>query len=296
MNDLRARARAARGNARRIQGDLAGAGGDLRQAARLLPEGTGDPLEEAFVRLRQAYLSMARRRFQEAIGAFDGVLRLYRLVGEDHWVGRTLIDKGTAVGYSGAPDRAIRLIERGLEMLDPARDPRMALAGKHNLALFRCENGDLERAMSLIKELLPLHAARRERLSLVRLRWLEGRLAQAQSRMSQAEEAYLEVQREFVRRELGFEAALVSLDLAGVYLEQGRSGELKRLAADVLPLFRSLEIHREALVALTLFKRAADREQITLRWIAELSSYLERARANPKLMFKPPGRPPVAGA
>ncbi len=291
VNDLRARALATRGNARRIGGDLGGAEGDLAAAAELLGEGTADPLEEAFVLQRVACLRMDRRQFPEAMRAFDGALALYRLTGETHAVGRTLIDKGLASGYAGDPDAAIRLIESGLARLDPARDPRTALAAKHNLALFRCERGDLDRATSLVKELLPLYAARRERLSLLRLRWLEGKLAQAQRRLPQAEEAFLEVQSAFLERQLGYDAALVTLDLAQVYLEQGRIADLQLLAAQVLPVFCSLDIHREALVALTLFKRAVDMQEVTLRWIHELSAYLELARSNPKLSFQPPARP-----
>lgn len=292
--DLQARALATRGNARRIRGDLAAAASDLQQAGERLQEGTGDPMEEAFVLLRLAYLQLDRREFVPAMAGFDRAIGRFRLVGESHWVGRTLIDKGLASGYSGTPDAAIRLIERGLELLDAARDPRMALAAKHNLALFRCESGDLDRAASLVGELLPLYSARRERISLLKLRWLEGKLAQAQERLPQAEEAFLEVQREFLDRELGFDAALVTLDLAGVYLEQHRADDLKSLAAQVLPVFRTLEIHREALVALTLFKRAVDLQEVTLRWITDLSAYLERARGNPELRFRPPGRPVLA--
>ncbi len=293
--DLRARAHATRANALRIRSDLDGAARDLQRAGRWLAHGTGDPLEEAFVVLREAYLAMERRAFDRAIRFFDRGLRIYRLVGDDHWVGRTLIDKGTACGYSGAPEKAIELIELGLRKLDPARDPRMALAGKHNLALFRCENGDLERAMSLVQELLPLHAARREQISLVRLRWLEGKLAQAQERLAQAEEAFVEVRDQFIERRIGFDAALVSLDLAAVYLQQGRGSELRRLASESLTIFQSLEVHREALVSLALFKKAVEMEQVSLRWIAELAAYLEKARRDPRLRFEPPGSPVVGG-
>ncbi len=293
--DLRARACATHGNARRIQGDLAGAEDDLQRASRLLAGGTADPLEEAFVQLRVAYLRGGQRRFEESLRSFDRAITLFRLAGDDHSVGRTMIDKGRVSGHAGSLERAIQLIERGLELLDPARDPRMALAAKHNLAVFRCECGDLDRATALVRELLPLYAARSERLSMLRLRWLEGKLAQAQRQLSRAEEAFLEVQDEFLRGELGYDAALVTLDLAGVYLEQGRAADLEGLMAQVLPVFQTLEIHREALVALALFKRAVDLQEATLRWVIELSAYLERARGNPKLRFQPPGPPPVSG-
>ena len=70
--------------------------------------------------------------------------------------------------------------------------------------------------------------------------------------------------------------------------QQNRIGEMKRLTAESLPIFRALGIDREALAALALFERAVDRERISLRWIAELAGYLQRARCDPKLAFQPP--------
>lgn len=293
--DLRARAYATRGNALRILGDLAGAEADLSEAGQLLEQGSGDPVEDARVQLRVGYLRGEQRRFEEATRSFDRAIALFRLAGDDHWVGRTLIDKGRFYGHAGSLERAIELTQRGLELLDPARDPRMALAAKHNLAVFRCESGDLERATALVRELLPQYAVRRERLSMLRLRWLEGKLAQAQHRLPEAEKAFVELQGEYLRRKLGYDAALVTLDLAGVYLEQGRAADLQVLMAQILPVFRTLEIHREALAALALFQRAAALQTATLRWVVELSAYLERSRGKPHLRFEPPGPPTVSG-
>jgi len=41
-----------------------------------------------------------------------------------------------------------------------------------------------------------------------------------------------------------YDTALVSLEIATLYAEQGRTAELKRLAAGMLPIFSSLHIHR----------------------------------------------------
>ena len=54
------------------------------------------------------------------------------------------------------------------------------------------------------------------------------------------------------------EAALIgqsvaSLDLAALYAAQGRTAEVRRLAEEMLPVFTSRRIHREALAALIVF-------------------------------------------
>ena len=125
-------------------------------------------------------------------------------------------------------------------------------------------------------------------MDLLRLRWLEGKLAQAQGELERSEVAFEEVRDRFLERRLPYEAALASLDLAAVYYEQGRYGEMKRLAAESLPVFHTLGIHREALAALTLFCEAVERERVSLRFLAELAGYLKRSRNDPRLAFQPP--------
>jgi hypothetical protein len=49
---------------------------------------------------------------------------------------------------------------------------------------------------------------------------------------------------------------LVSLELAGLYLEQGRTADVKRLMRQMEPVFRDQGVHAEARKALALFRRA----------------------------------------
>ena len=55
----------------------------------------------------------------------------------------------------------------------------------------------------------------------------------------------------------------------------------------MLPVFRSREIHREAGAALLLFVEAARAEQLTATFLRELTRYLEAARNNRELVFRP---------
>src|SRR5689334_21553830 len=78
----------------------------------------------------------------------------------------------------------------------------------------------------------------------------EGAIGFGLGRIDQAEASFQEVRKEF--QDLGkvYDAALVSLDLAALSAQQGRTAELKWLAAEMVPIFESREIHREGLVAL----------------------------------------------
>jgi hypothetical protein len=113
-------------------------------------------------------------------------------------------------------------------------------------------------------------------LDRVRLRWAEGDIALGLNRWDEAEAAYREVQEEFESHQMHYNAALVALDLALLLARQGRTEELKRLAADLVTAFESRAIHREATAALILFQRACDEERATDEMISRLASLLRK--------------------
>jgi hypothetical protein len=117
-----------------------------------------------------------------------------------------------------------------------------------------------------------------ERSSLIRLRWLEGKILRDLRWGDEAETAFREVRDELIGLGLGLDAALVSLDLAMILLERGDTGELKRLAAEMIPMFESWDDHRKALAAFLLFQKAAEAEQVTLGLLQEVAVALERTR------------------
>jgi hypothetical protein len=115
-------------------------------------------------------------------------------------------------------------------------------------------------------------------VDLVRLRWVEGKIDFGLGRLRNAEVAFREVQEEFLSRRLGYDAALVSLDLALLYATEGRTGDLKRLAAEILPAFEAREVHREAMAALLMFQGACEEERVTVQLARQLADFLQRER------------------
>jgi hypothetical protein len=70
---------------------------------------------------------------------------------------------------------------------------------------------------------------------------------------------------------------MVSL-LAMIFVERGETGELKRLAAEMIPVFESRDDHRKALAAFLLFQKAAETEQVTLGLLQDMIFSLEQTR------------------
>jgi len=279
VNDLAARAWGVLGNAQRIRSDFLDADESFLKAERLLKQGTRDPIEKAQVLLLKSSLRGNQQRFAEAFRLLDRTVAIARNCDDAQLLGRALVMRGFLLGTANDLAAAIESLRAGIEGLDPVADPRLHVAAQHNLILFLSDSGQNDEAMRLLESSRPLYHEVGDQMGLLRLRWLEGRIASSLGRFAEAEQILRDVRQELIERDLGFDTALLSLDLAGLYARQGRSAEMRRLAAEMLPIFRSRDIHREAIAALFLFQKAAEMERVTLGLIREVSSYLQESRS-----------------
>ena len=286
LHDLSARAWATLANAERIRSDFRAADKGFARAERLLKSGTGDPLEKARVLLLKASLRGNQQRFEEAFRLLDRVIALGRRHGDLHLSGKALITKGFVSGVAGRPDDAVALLHQGLDLADPAAEPRLVVAARHNLALFLNDGGRHAEALELLEQTRPLYEQLGDRMNLVRLRWIEGRIEAARGRLARAEELFREVRGELMASDLGYDTALLLLDLASLFARQGRNREVRQLAEEMLPIFQSRDVHREAIASLIVFQKAAEMERVTVRLVEELSDYLRKSRHHPDLRFQ----------
>jgi len=83
-----------------------------------------------------------------------------------------------------------------------------------------------------------------------------------------------------VARKIAYDAALATLELAVFLAAQGRTAEVKELAAETAPIFKAQCVERERLGALTLFRQAADEERLTAALARRLVREFKRAAAS----------------
>jgi tetratricopeptide (TPR) repeat protein len=287
INDLKARAWGARGEVLRRLADLRGAGEAFATAEGFLAQGTEDPLEEAGLLELQALLYRDQSRTREAHRLLDGAAAVYRRYRDFHLLGRACIRKGSVHGQANDLAAAVDWLRKGLSLIDPERDRPLALAARHCLMLYLTESGRAREARFLLK------ASRAEMLRhgtpwlLSRLRWLEGKIYDALGFPAEAERALLDARQGFLDLKAELNAAAVSLDLAVLYTAQGRAAEVRQLAAEILPIFRSRELHREAIAALLALQQASRMETRSARLLAEIRDHLDRARRDSTLRFEP---------
>jgi hypothetical protein len=156
----------------------------------------------------------------------------------------------------------------------------------HNLVLCHCELGDFVVAQEYLEAHRELYASLNDSEMLNLLAWVEGRIAVGQGRTAEAEAHFVAVREAFVDQQRSFSTALVSLDLAALYLELGRTGEVRDLSETTFALFDSQAVHREAIAAWMLFHRAAEAERVTAELIGRLRSYFQLAEKDPSYRFE----------
>ncbi|MFY9824964.1 MAG: tetratricopeptide repeat protein [Thermoanaerobaculia bacterium] len=284
---LRARVWAQLGNAYRIHSDLVEAEAALAVAEELLTAGGVGLFDRARVLALLASLRRAQERFAEALQLFDRVAFIYKKLGQWNLLGRTLLQRSLVCGEAGDVEAEMRMLRRALELIDPQADPRLFLAARHNLIHALNENGQSREAFALLFHSRPLYLKMGDRMNLLKLRWVEGLVAAGLNRHEQAEAAFREVREAYAGIGLDYDAALASLDLAGVYVAQGRTGDLLQIAEETLAIFQSRNTHRAALAAVLVLCSAARQEQAGVGLVRQVSEFLKRARNKPDLQFPP---------
>jgi tetratricopeptide (TPR) repeat protein len=276
LADVRAQACRQYGNALRVAGRLREAEEAIATAHRLCAEGTGDPPLRASLCEQTASLRIFQRRFDEAVEAADEAGRIYRELGEGQLQASTMVQKAIALLYAGEAEAAVRILNRAIPLIDQEGDPHLLLAACHNL--IRCYI-DLERpeqALSIYFEARDLYKEFNDSLISLRAGWQEGQLLRDLGHLRAAEEALLSARQGFMDRDLFYEAAVVSLDVAAVYLKLNEAQKLQHTVAEMVPIFTALGVDREALAALLQLQQVAHQSRQAFELIRFLNSRLEQ--------------------
>ena len=273
------------GNARRVKGDLPGADEAFGRSQKLWRAGAaGDSslLNEARVLGLESSLRRAQRLLPEAMGLLERALVVDRGCETKY----LLLNRAKLLEELGDFEAAIATLRRAIPFVEAAEGSRFLLVFWQNLAVNLCFLGQFDEAKDLLPRLRDLASNYGDDLDLLRLRWLEGRIIAGLGRRSEAIGILSRAREGFTSRGMAYDGALISLELALVYLEEGRTAEVKILARQITPVFQAQGIHREALAAFKLFRDAAEHEGVTIQLARKLLAYFQRAQHNPGLRFE----------
>jgi tetratricopeptide (TPR) repeat protein len=272
--ELRARAYAERGNARRITGDLAAAERDFIRADKLLATECTDPLVKAEMLAMRASLARAQRRFDDAIRLLVRAASRYSRFGDLTGLATVLINLGLIHAYRGVPVEGIGPVTKALRICKG--NIPLQLNGLSTLIHLLAESGELHEAVDLVKRVRHLFEARAPKIDRLRFDWVAARLESELGNYESAAMALVSLRRGFLGENLPYDVALVSLDLALTYARLGRRRELRQIAAETSFLFASLGIDREHIGSLNLLSQTNEAQVAEVA--AALAVVVNRAR------------------
>ena len=266
-------------NARRVANDLSGADKAFARAWDLWRAGSeSDPELLAEWRLfdLEASLRRAEGRFPEALGLLDCARSACG--GDPHANGRILLKREHIFERMGDIQNALAALADAAPFVEATGDPRQLFALRFNMLDDLCHLERYEEAAKLLPQVRELAVEQGNELDLVRLVWLESKMAAGLGREEVAIAGLEQVGRDFMDRELPYDAALSSLDLSVLLLKAGRTAEVQELVVALGWIFRAKGIGREALVALKLFCDAAAQEAATVELARQVIAEIEQAR------------------
>ncbi|MEM9291552.1 MAG: hypothetical protein AAGD01_07725 [Acidobacteriota bacterium] len=274
--DLLARGWGILANARRLMGRLSLAGETFLMAYFFLEQGTGDPIVIAEILGYEASLRRDQRQLDLALRLLRKVDSIYRRTGEDHLQGRTALKIALTLHDHGEITAALAQTERAQQLVDASREPRLELAVGHTQVLLLHEAGLGAQARAAFEQLQPLYERFDDRWTQLRRQWVAGKIAAGLGEVEDAEVALRQAREGFIRQGLGYDTALVSLDLSALLLQQGRTIEVRELARQMISLFTSLDLEQEALSALITFCEAANAERATVEAARKTLRHLDQ--------------------
>ncbi|MCP3959661.1 MAG: hypothetical protein GY719_17570 [bacterium] len=231
------------------------------------------PIARADLSARLAVFWARKDRFAEALALVAAAAAAYRAAGDR----RRLAEAYGVRGYVLAEGRHLaqavpwhgKALKLALSVKRTARDPadvaalaRVIESARANMAHDVMQSSSsMATAGTALEYIRACHRelrGRRNSLTRHLLQWTEGKLLLRLSLDHRGERRLQTARRGFVRLQVPWEIALVSLDLAAVYRARRQWADLETLAADTFRRFRELCGDFEAIAALSLWVDAVE--------------------------------------
>jgi transcriptional regulator with XRE-family HTH domain len=209
------------GNARRVPGNFAGAERAFERSRQLWRIGggaAGKVLDRARLLSLEASLRRGQKKHKEALDLLDQALAI------DKGQRRVslLLTKVAVCEYMDNYEGALEVLSDLGPLLERETDPRLLLGYRFNLGAALCHLGRAEEASEVVEQVKELALQQGNRIDLVRVGWLEGKLAWGLGDKQKAISLLRQVRRDFQAADMAHDADLVTAELSGLLVETGR--------------------------------------------------------------------------
>lgn len=276
LADLEAYALAMEGNSLRVSGELREAFQMFLEARQVEERGGADPDLGARIDFAEASLRRDLRQFGAAHHLLDRAAKVFRALKDRNQMARALINRANVYIVQGEFSQAASVLEGALEF---SCEPSLALMVRHNLIDILAKSGRAQEASRLFEESRELYLQSSDPLTTSRRLWVEGIIARelgedlefAESRLTQAIDR-------LTTAGYGLDAAIAGLDLVTVYATRGQNAEVLRTASQLVHLFEVRNVQPEALAALTMVYKAAQKESVSLTLLAQVTELVRASQ------------------
>jgi tetratricopeptide (TPR) repeat protein len=286
--DFQARAYGEHCNAQRAAHRLREAEEAFVRAVEFWKEGSKD--FRLWVRLMDVRASLlgALHRTDEALDVLDDVFQAYSQLGDRHSAGRAQVKRGVYIGNGGDPESAVELLDEALKLLDAQREPDLVSMATHNRLWFLVDCGRCRQARSDLWRQRRWMAGYRGlgEIPRVKVTYLEARINAGLGELDRAERALRSALDGLAAEELRVLRGVVSLELAVVWMRQGRLAEATALAAETAASLLAFGVPREAQKALNVLLAAIEGQAATAALVQEVVDFLRRVEHSPQARFE----------
>ena len=271
--ELDLRAAAHRANALRVAGDLPAADHAFAEVRRQLRRTPVDaPGLAAEISSLEASLRIGQRRFADA----DRLLTAASAAtGESPLAHRVLIQHANLLRTMGRAEEALERFVRVERTLDAAHQPQLALVAVTGRINCLCDLDRSAEAAPILSSKYSEYVDNGDLHSVALYGFYSARVHLGLGRLEAAERGFLEARDRLLALDRDYDAILASLFLADALLAAGKMAELRRLAADLVPLFKARGVERETLASLRLLAQAVKAETVTAALLSELRQNLQ---------------------
>jgi tetratricopeptide (TPR) repeat protein/transcriptional regulator with XRE-family HTH domain len=274
-------------NARRVATDFDAAGEAFARAWQLWR--AGEPAEpgwlpEWLLLSFEASLRRAQRRFSKALELLDQAMA--GCGGDPAAMARCLLQKEHVFEAMGDIPAALAALDQAAPHVAASGDSHLLFALRFKVANHLCYLKRFAEAAERLPEIGEMALRQGLELDSLRVGWLGARVAAGLGRTGEAVAGLEQVGRRFTDLKLPYEAALSCLDLALLWLEAGRTAEVRELARALAWIFDAKGIGLEASAALKLFREAALREAATVELARRVIAEIETARRSASLSVR----------
>lgn len=175
------------------------------------------------------------------------------------------LQRGLTLEVLGEHEAAVEVLLEAGPLVEAHGEARLRNIQQFSLAANYCHLGRFDEAQLLVADVRELANQLGDELDLIKVGWLEGRIAGGLGRYATALRALNTAAEEFERHGLHYNVALARLEEAYFLQEVGRFEEVQEIAAKLAPVFAANGVHTEALIALQLFVNAVERREVTAR-------------------------------